>query len=145
MEHLTLPSVGASFKKWRCCTPILPKALAHSSKLPQKNKFKNKKNSKKKGQSGLSRYRPMAGGRLRVDTWIGQIASFFLNFFSPILHFLRKWSTPSHWLQHMPALTRPSPKTTNTHNFWSVGPKIMKFVLTGSLLRDASSQKVSKI
>jgi hypothetical protein len=28
MEHLTLPSVGASFKKWGCCTPILPKALA---------------------------------------------------------------------------------------------------------------------
>jgi hypothetical protein len=24
MEDLTLPSVGASFKKWRCCTPIFP-------------------------------------------------------------------------------------------------------------------------
>jgi hypothetical protein len=34
MEHLTLPSVGASFKKWGCCTPILPKALTHSPKLP---------------------------------------------------------------------------------------------------------------
>jgi hypothetical protein len=51
---------------------------------------------------------------------------------------------PSHWLQHMPALARPCPKTSNTHNFWSVGPKIMKFVLTRSLQRDAFSQKVSK-
>jgi hypothetical protein len=38
MEHLTLPSVGASFKKWGCCTPILPKALAHSPKLSKKIK-----------------------------------------------------------------------------------------------------------
>jgi hypothetical protein len=29
MEDLTLLSVGASFKKWVCCTSILPKALAH--------------------------------------------------------------------------------------------------------------------
>jgi hypothetical protein len=35
-------------------------------------------------------------------------------------------------------------KTSNIHNFWSVGPKIMKFVLTRCLWRDASSQKVSK-
>jgi hypothetical protein len=48
MEHLTLPSIGASFKKWGCCIPILPKALAHSSKLPKKIS-KNNKNSKKKG------------------------------------------------------------------------------------------------
>jgi hypothetical protein len=29
LEELALPSVGASFKKWGCCTPILSKALAH--------------------------------------------------------------------------------------------------------------------
>jgi hypothetical protein len=47
MEHLTLPSVGASFKKWRCCTPILPKALAHSPNFPKEN-FKKIKKFKKK-------------------------------------------------------------------------------------------------
>jgi hypothetical protein len=30
MKHLILSSVGASFKKWGCCTSILPKALAQS-------------------------------------------------------------------------------------------------------------------
>jgi hypothetical protein len=36
MEHLTLSSVGASFKKWRCYTCILPKALAHSPNFQRK-------------------------------------------------------------------------------------------------------------
>jgi hypothetical protein len=35
-------------------------------------------------------------------------------------------------------------KTSNTHNFWSVGPKNSIFLFPRSLLRDASSQKVSK-
>jgi hypothetical protein len=39
MEDLTLSSVGASFKKWMCCTPILPKALAHFLNF-HKKKFK---------------------------------------------------------------------------------------------------------
>jgi hypothetical protein len=43
MEDLTLPSVGASFKKWGCCTPILPKTLAH---YPN---FQNSKKIQKKG------------------------------------------------------------------------------------------------
>jgi hypothetical protein len=42
MEHLTL----ASFKKWGCCTPILPKALAHSPNL-QKIIIEDKKFGKK--------------------------------------------------------------------------------------------------
>jgi hypothetical protein len=29
MEDFTLPSVGARFKKWACCTTILPKCQAH--------------------------------------------------------------------------------------------------------------------
>jgi hypothetical protein len=45
MEDLTLPSVGASFKKWGCYTPILPKALAHSSNF-QKKKIKKKRKKK---------------------------------------------------------------------------------------------------
>jgi hypothetical protein len=47
MEHLTVPSVGAKFKKWGCCTPILPKALAHSPNFPKK--LKRIKNFKNKG------------------------------------------------------------------------------------------------
>jgi hypothetical protein len=50
MEDLILPSVGASFRKWGCCTPILPKALAYASKLPKKNFTKIfKKIQKKRG------------------------------------------------------------------------------------------------
>jgi hypothetical protein len=45
MEDLTLPSVGACFKKWGCCTPILPKCHAHPPIYSrfQKKKFKNPK------------------------------------------------------------------------------------------------------
>jgi hypothetical protein len=41
MEDLTLPRVGASFKKWRCCTSILPKCEEgpHNSKKKKKTKF----------------------------------------------------------------------------------------------------------
>jgi hypothetical protein len=56
MEDLTLPSVGASFKKWGHCTPILPKALAHSLNFPNK-KIKIKKEKKK----GIVRTRPGFG------------------------------------------------------------------------------------
>jgi hypothetical protein len=45
MEDLALPSVRASFKKWGCCTPILPKALAHCPNF-QKKKVLNKKTLK---------------------------------------------------------------------------------------------------
>jgi hypothetical protein len=38
LEELALPSVGASFKKCRRCTPILPKAQAHFPNF-QKNIF----------------------------------------------------------------------------------------------------------
>jgi hypothetical protein len=33
-RFLTLPSIRASFKKWGCCTPILPKCqeVPHNSK-----------------------------------------------------------------------------------------------------------------
>jgi hypothetical protein len=40
--------------------------------------------------------------------------SFFFSFFP---HFWALWSTPPHWLQHMPALPRLLLKTSNIHNF----------------------------
>jgi hypothetical protein len=48
LEELALPSVGASFKKWGCYSPILPKALAHFPNF-QKFIFKKYKNFKKIG------------------------------------------------------------------------------------------------
>jgi hypothetical protein len=53
-------------------------------------------------------------------------------------------STLAGWLQHMPALPKLLLKFSNIHNFWSIGPKIMKFVLPQSLFRGTCSQKVSK-
>jgi hypothetical protein len=50
MEDFTLPNVGARFKKWECCTSILPKYQAHPQTSSQyQNKFKKKK--KKEGHS----------------------------------------------------------------------------------------------
>jgi hypothetical protein len=146
MEHLTLPSIGASFKKWRSCTPILPN-------FP-KNKFNSiqKKGTRpdrlgidlwravdlqlRPGRGRATRPRPLGasspetrGCRPRVDwrppvtrrpcvdAWLVGLYSLFLNFFRPALHFLRMWSTLAGWLQHMPALTRPCPKSSNTHTF----------------------------
>jgi hypothetical protein len=81
MEYLTLPSIGASFKKWRCYIPILPKALAHSPKF-QKKKFKI---FKKNGQSSPiqvpTRGWPMTSGRPSALTpGQGQIAPFIFIF-----------------------------------------------------------------
>jgi hypothetical protein len=64
--------------------------------------------------------------------------------YSYYLPFLRMWLTLASWLEDMPIVPRLLLKTSNTHNFWSVGPKIMKFVLTQSLLQGACSQKVSE-
>ena len=100
--------------------------------------------------------RPLVSGRLRaddlrssttshrprVDAWISLVWYFY--FYFPARHYLCKWSTLAGWLQHMPTLARPCPKTSNIHNFWTVAPKIMKFVLTQSLFRHSSSQKVSR-
>jgi hypothetical protein len=49
-------------------------------------------------------------------------------FFSFFPHFWILWSTPPHWLQPMPALSKLVLRIWNIHNFWSIGPKIMKFV-----------------
>jgi hypothetical protein len=61
--------------------------------------------------------------------------SFFLPLTSKILHM---WSTLPHWLQHMPALPKFLQKTSNIHNFWSIGPKNTKVLLPWSLLRGPS-------
>jgi hypothetical protein len=48
MEEFTLPNVGASFKKWDCCTHILPKCEAH----PHNTKKKWEKMSKMPKKEG---------------------------------------------------------------------------------------------
>jgi hypothetical protein len=85
--------------------------------------------------------RPLAAGRRLA---LLGCPHFFWNLFLSALHFLPKWSTLAGWLQHMPALPRLLLETSNTHNFWSVGPKKYDFFFPQRLLRDASLQKVSK-
>jgi hypothetical protein len=144
MEHLTLPSVGASFKKWGCCTPILPKALAHFPNFQNKKSKKIWKHAKNWKSRSLSRHEPWLAGDCWSLTSSGPpflyIATFFFQ--TPALLFGHMWSTLFHWLQHMPALPKLLLKTSNTHNFWSVVPKIMKFVLTLSLFWDAFGKKI---
>jgi hypothetical protein len=66
-------------------------------------------------------------------------------FLLPPTHlFLHMWSTLAGWLQHMPSLPRLFLKFSNIHNFLSVSPKSMRFVLPQSLFRGAGSQIFSK-
>jgi hypothetical protein len=43
MEDSTLPSVGASFKKWGCCTPFFQNAGKFLITPKKKNQKKNQK------------------------------------------------------------------------------------------------------
>jgi hypothetical protein len=63
LEDLTLPSVGASFRKWRCCTPILLKGLAHSPNFSKKFILKGP-------QSNRWRATTVTGGRPLVADWM---------------------------------------------------------------------------
>jgi hypothetical protein len=65
MEDLTLPSVWASFKKWVCCTSILPKALVHFLNF-QKNKISKKLNQFVEDQASA------CGRRVTVGCWPAQ-------------------------------------------------------------------------
>jgi hypothetical protein len=116
LEDLALPSVGASFKKWGRCTPILPKAQAHFPNF-QKFIFYFLFNFKKIGTARQVQASTCGCGS-RVDAWTCRAVPIFVEFFFlPALHFLRKWSTLSHWLQHMPALPKLLLETLNIHNF----------------------------
>jgi hypothetical protein len=97
MKLLILPNVGASFKKWGCCIPILFKALAHFSKLPKINFKKIKKIQKKSGSLAYLGVDPPAAGQHldRPD------CPFFLNFFFSCLPLFAQvvnscWLAPAH-------------------------------------------------
>jgi hypothetical protein len=66
MEDFTLPSVGAMFKKWECCTPILPKCHIHPHNTNKKKVNKNPNIAKKKGVAekacSLADYGPRSVG-----------------------------------------------------------------------------------
>jgi hypothetical protein len=121
MEEFTLPSVGASFKKWECCTPILPECQAHF----HNTKKKSEKNSKivKKGGTSLQHVKlqvqgyPTTSGRPPAKHMCPKLAP--LKFFLlPHAHkFLHMWSILIGWLQHMLALLRLLLKFSNIHNF----------------------------
>jgi hypothetical protein len=97
-----------SFKKWGCCTPILPN-------FPKKIKFKNKIFKKKEqgqtGQASIRGWQATSGRRLACQVL------FFEFFFLLALHFLRRWSTLVGWLQHMLAQPKLLLNPSNTHNF----------------------------
>jgi hypothetical protein len=117
MEDLSLPSVGTSFKKWVCCTPILPKTLAHFLNFPII--FLRKKIKMKQFAQGQVSTRDW---RVTANRWPVVAECLNLNpckFFliSPAFLFFCMRSTPPGWLQHMPALPRVHRKTSNTYKF----------------------------
>jgi hypothetical protein len=64
MEDVTLPSVGASFKKWECYTPILSKCHTHlhNTKKKVKKNPKIAKKGKRQGKACSLSNRATAGG-----------------------------------------------------------------------------------
>jgi hypothetical protein len=67
MEDFILSSVGATFKKWRCCTHTPKEAQALTTcKGLQKNKIKGAR--KKKGEAYTDKLRPAASGQSLVAT-----------------------------------------------------------------------------
>jgi hypothetical protein len=82
-------------------------------------------------------------GRFHIPKYRGKVQKIgeetlkglFSNLLIPTAHlFGLMWSTLAGWLQNLPALPILLMIYSNTHNFRSVGPKIMKFVLLRSLM-----------
>jgi hypothetical protein len=119
MEDLILPSVGPSFRKWGCYTPIFSKGLAHSLDFPKK--IKEDKIIFKKGGHSLT----IRGLR----SWPGALNPPFAKKKSSSYPVVFAYVVNSCcWLQYMPALSKPPLKISNTHNFLYVGSEIMEFV-----------------
>jgi hypothetical protein len=104
MEDLTLPSVGACFKKWGCCTSILPKCQEVLQNSPQK-KIKKIKIRRLDGTRGLRRGRQATSGRPLAAAWapfVIQLLHLFLPsapiFFSFGQLLLIGFSTCPPWL-----------------------------------------------
>jgi hypothetical protein len=139
MEDLTLPSIGASFKKWECYTFILPKGLAHS--LNFQFFFKNDQFIYIKRDivwwfEGCRCNRRATPGCWPSAVGCPKLTLFKKEILHPAFFFFHMWSILASWFQHMPAQPKLGLKTLNIHNFWSVAPKIMKFVHTRSLFLD---------
>ena len=112
----------------------------HSLKMPgpspnfQKQKIKKKKNiAKKRAAHNLSNYgrdQRATSSHLPAAAWRGPPFLYKCHLFFQTLAplFGHMWSIFSHWLQHMPNLPRLLLEFSTTHDFWSVVPKIMKFV-----------------
>jgi hypothetical protein len=133
MRNGTFNTSKCRGKKWGCYTPILPKALAHSPNF--QNNFIKIKKFKKKGQSGpvqaLTRGRRVTTSRQpRVNAWIGPDCPILnFNFFLMPSIFCARGQLLLVGSSTCLALPKLLPKTSNTHNFCSVTPKIMKFML----------------
>jgi hypothetical protein len=115
-------------------------------KLKMEESIKIKKLQKKGSGPESVRLQAATGGRPLVAGRPGPpfLYTCLLLFLLPAPLFFYMWSTLPHWLHHMLALPKLLLKTSNTYNFWSVGPKNMKFVVSQILLRGTFSQKNSK-
>jgi hypothetical protein len=104
MEDLIFPSVRGKLEKMGVLCTHSSKSLGPFPQLPIKNLKKIKKFQKKRDQADpvqvSTRGRREPSGR-HLDR-VG-LPLFLEFFFSPALHFLRKWSTLADWFQHMPA------------------------------------------
>jgi hypothetical protein len=97
MQDCTFPSIGASFKKWGYCTPILPKCQAH----PKTSKNQNKKNPKIQRLSDYQIDMVVYGGRPLVArlSWLGALNSKMFSSSCPHIfaHVVNScWLAPAH-------------------------------------------------
>jgi hypothetical protein len=70
----------------------------------------------------------------------------FSRFLIPTTHlFGLMYSTLAGWLQHMPALPILLLKTSNVHNFWSIGPKNTIFFSCEAYYKMHLHKKIQKI
>jgi hypothetical protein len=97
-----------------------PKMLSSSPNLStQKRSKKKPKKLEKEGQPTICQIagcgRQAIVGRRPTSSLLFCITTSFFSFFMP--PFFHMWSTPPHWLQHMPTLPRVLIKFSNTYNF----------------------------
>jgi hypothetical protein len=116
MEDFTLLSIGARFKKWGCCTPILPKCQAHPHKTKKKWRKIQKLPKKRELAHSLSNCRPRLATSSRPPAACGcpKLAPTKIFFLPPTHMFLHMWSN-SCWLA--PTHARPA----------QTSPKIFKY------------------
>jgi hypothetical protein len=148
MEEFDTSKCRGKLEKMGVLCTHSPKSPGPFPKLPVKywpkcrgKLEKNKKNSQKKDQAdpiqastrgrwATANCRPAPSQQPRQ----GRPTPFKLLFLVLPFIFCASGQLLLVGFQHMPALPRVHLKTSNTHNFWTVASKIMKFVLMRSFI-----------